>query len=227
MCRRSAGWLCALGAVLLAVTVPTAHAASAGVSIQNFEFYPSSVTINPGESVTWTQKDVGTQHTVTGSGFDSGALSTNGTYTHMFNEPGTYSYHCSIHQSMQGTVTVKGSAPPSPQAPAPTAPPSPAPAPAPVAAPTTAAPRATTSVPTTTTIAATTTVAPTTTVPPTADQSVSPSTTVAAASLALPAQTVSSGDDLNPALVVLAILLAACAAGGTLFVRRRVGQPSG
>jgi len=225
--------LCALGAVMLVVAIPVARAAPASVSIQGFAFNPSGVTISAGETVTWTQKDAGTQHTATADddSWGSQALSTGSTFSHTFAQAGTFTYHCAIHSSMHGTVTVMGSAP-APTSPPPTAAPAP-PVGGPVA---TAAPAAQTAAPTTvrpttTLTTAPTTTAPTTTVPPppvVADQGGDSATTTTLGGVALPAQkTSSSDDDLNPALVVLAIALAACAAGGTFFVRRREGQPSG
>jgi hypothetical protein len=43
---------------------------------------------------------------VTGTGFDSGTLHQGQSYTHAFQSAGTFSYVCSIHPSMKGTVTV-------------------------------------------------------------------------------------------------------------------------
>jgi len=150
--RRKTGVL--LGALAVAAVavagIQAAQAANAAVSIQNFSFQPQGVTINVGETVTWTMKDMGTQHTVTANdnSFSSSNLSTGNTYAHTFGQAGTFSYHCNIHPSMTGTVTVVGSAPPATQ------PPAPAPAPT---APRTTAPPPTTVAPTTTTAA---TVAP-------------------------------------------------------------------
>lgn len=45
-------------------------------------------------------------HQVTSEGrFDSG-ITGGGTYSHTFDEPGTYEYTCSVHRYMTGTVTV-------------------------------------------------------------------------------------------------------------------------
>ncbi len=77
------------------------------VTIQSFAFSPSSVTIKKGDTVVWTNNDsVG--HTVTGDngGSASPTISPNGTYSFKFNTIGTFNYHCSIHPSMTGTVTV-------------------------------------------------------------------------------------------------------------------------
>jgi len=90
----------------LAIT-PTASAAGHDVGIANFAFSPNSITIAPGDSVTWTNSD-GTTHTVTGGNgsWGSGNLANGQAYTHQFNETGDYAYHCSIHSSMTGVVHV-------------------------------------------------------------------------------------------------------------------------
>lgn len=88
------------------VSAPTPASAGVSVSIQSFAFVPSSVTINKGTSVTWTNRDAAL-HTVTGEGFDSGDLRQGQVFTHVFNEIGTFGYHCSFHPSMKGEVIVK------------------------------------------------------------------------------------------------------------------------
>ena len=77
------------------------------VDIKNFAFSPVALTVKKGDSVTWTNND-STTHTVTSSGnFDSGQLAPGKTFSHTFSEAGTFSYGCSIHPSMKGTVTVQ------------------------------------------------------------------------------------------------------------------------
>lgn len=85
--------------------LPRASAASHAVDISNFSFSPNSITIAPGDSVTWTNND-GTTHTVTGVGWESGFLNNGNTYTHQFNTSGDFSYHCSIHTYMTGVIHV-------------------------------------------------------------------------------------------------------------------------
>jgi len=87
--------------------VPIARAAITDVSISNFAFVQSSVTISPGDSVRWTNND-GVTHTVTSN---TGAwtpltLAAGESGTIPFANAGTYAYHCSIHPSMTGTVVV-------------------------------------------------------------------------------------------------------------------------
>ena len=77
------------------------------VWIQGMAFDPSSITINAGTTITWTNKD-GVPHTVTSDTglFNSGTLGTNGTYSYKFVTSGTYAYHCAIHPYMTATVIV-------------------------------------------------------------------------------------------------------------------------
>lgn len=82
---------------------------TANVTIQNFAFHPSSLTVKAGTKVTFTNEDT-TPHTTTATstkGFDSGALSKGQSYTMTFTKPGTYSYICTIHPYMKGTIIVK------------------------------------------------------------------------------------------------------------------------
>jgi len=78
------------------------------VDVKNFSFNPSSLTVSKGTKVTWTFDD-SAKHNVTDSKstFKSQDLSGGGTYSFTFSTAGTYSYICSIHPYMKGTVTVK------------------------------------------------------------------------------------------------------------------------
>ncbi len=102
-----------LAASALLIAAPTAVAQSTSkVTIQNYAFSPSSITVVVGvnSTVTWTNTD-SVSHTVTADGgaFNSPILSSGQTFTYTFSTPGTFSYHCSIHTYMKGTVIVKGS----------------------------------------------------------------------------------------------------------------------
>ena len=79
------------------------------VTISNFAFSPAQLNINTGDTVTWTNKD-GVNHPIvsdTANIFNSGNLDPNATFSYTFTTAGTYKYHCSIHPSMTGTITVK------------------------------------------------------------------------------------------------------------------------
>jgi plastocyanin len=83
-------------------------AAAGAVTIQNFAFAPASLEVAVGTTVTWTNQD-SASHTVTAddNSFKSDPLGTGATFTHTFTTAGTFTYHCSIHQSMKATITVK------------------------------------------------------------------------------------------------------------------------
>ena len=79
------------------------------VVIQDFSFKPAHITSRPGTKVTWINKD-STQHTATANNgaFDSEVLRPGQKYLHTFKTVGrTNTYHCEIHPSMTGSVTVK------------------------------------------------------------------------------------------------------------------------
>ena len=78
-------------------------------SIVDFVFAPANLTVPQGSTVRWTNAD-SAAHTVTedGGAFGSPTLGDGDTFRHTFTTPGTFAYHCAIHPSMTGTVTVSG-----------------------------------------------------------------------------------------------------------------------
>ena len=78
------------------------------VWIQGMSFNPGTITVSPGTTIKWINKDNVT-HTVTSDNnlFDSGSLSVNGTFSQSFPAAGTYGYHCTFHPYMTATVVVK------------------------------------------------------------------------------------------------------------------------
>jgi plastocyanin len=87
------------------------------VTIQNFAFSPSTITIRAGQTVIWRNNDPVFHTTTSGScpggvcspvsGWDSGMLSMGQTFSHLFGTAGTFTYYCKVHgASMQGTVIV-------------------------------------------------------------------------------------------------------------------------
>jgi plastocyanin len=86
----------------------TPSAANAEVIIKGFAFVPDSLTIAKGTTVTWiNQQSVG--HTVTSDtgAFESATIASGGSFDFTFDTAGTYTYHCSIHPSMTGTIIVQ------------------------------------------------------------------------------------------------------------------------
>jgi plastocyanin len=71
-------------------------------------FDPKSVSIKVGQAVEWDWQDPSSSHTVTADNgsFDSGLCSQGTKFVQTFSTAGTFSYKCTIHAGMQGTVTV-------------------------------------------------------------------------------------------------------------------------
>ena len=111
----AAGLALALGgAVVVAQQVAAAGSPGAAeIAIENFAFAPATLTVAPGTSVTWNNHDEEPHNIVNvpAAGqprvFRSQAVDGGEKYSFVFNQPGTYSYICSIHPHMQGTIVVK------------------------------------------------------------------------------------------------------------------------
>src|SRR6266446_10735894 len=85
----------------------TAQAAVTNVTVESFDFNPSSVSINVNDSVKWNWAS-GTHTTTSSSGlWDSGPRSS-GSFTNTFTSAGNFPYFCSIHTFMTASVTVTG-----------------------------------------------------------------------------------------------------------------------
>jgi plastocyanin len=80
------------------------------ITIKNFAFSPGTLTVTAGTTVTVTNDDQ-VAHTLTGKtgGFATGDIAAGQSKTFTApNSPGTYSYFCSIHQYMSGSLVVSG-----------------------------------------------------------------------------------------------------------------------
>jgi plastocyanin len=78
------------------------------VKIDNFSFGPGTFTVAVGTTVTWTNHD-DIPHTVvsTDKVFKSKVMDTDEKFSYTFSKAGTYTYFCSIHPKMTGTVVVQ------------------------------------------------------------------------------------------------------------------------
>lgn len=111
--RRSAVVLLAMiGVIILGLSILTgrpARADSNSVSIMNYAFSPSTLTVHVGDKVTWTNMD-DAPHTVTSSSgpttLSSPTLNKGDTWSYTFTQPGDYSYYCAVHPNMKGTIHV-------------------------------------------------------------------------------------------------------------------------
>ena len=79
------------------------------VTIDNFSFNPPDLTVEPGTTVTWENRD-DIPHTVvdTEKRFRSHALDTGDRFSTVFATEGEFAYFCSLHPHMTGTVKVRG-----------------------------------------------------------------------------------------------------------------------
>jgi len=91
-------------------TSPTSAPAAAKntVRIANFSYSPATLKIKAGDSVTWTNQDsIGHSATADDKSFDTGILAQGQSGTITFTKAGEYTYHCSLHPNMQGTIIVQ------------------------------------------------------------------------------------------------------------------------
>ena len=82
---------------------------SSAVTIKEFSFKPGDVKVKAGDTVSWTNED-SAGHDVTGDSFksgDTGGLGQGDSFEHTFEEAGSFSYVCSVHPNMKGTITVQ------------------------------------------------------------------------------------------------------------------------
>jgi amicyanin len=91
-------------------TDQTTQGDSAEVEIEDGAFVQSSITVKAGTTVKWTNKDtIGhdvTPDTETAEFKQSEMLFKGDSYEVTFNTPGTYTYHCTPHPNMTGTIVV-------------------------------------------------------------------------------------------------------------------------
>ena len=83
-------------------------AAPGSVTIKDFSFAPASVTVNVGDSVTWTNNGP-TAHSATArdGSFDTGVFPRGESRSHTFQQAGSFAYICTPHPFMRCTVTVR------------------------------------------------------------------------------------------------------------------------
>ena len=87
----------------------TSGAGQNKIEIKDFAFNPQTITVKSGEKITWINRDE-EPHTVVSVGKQfkkSTGLDTDETYTIVAGAPGTYSYFCSVHPKMTGTIVVQ------------------------------------------------------------------------------------------------------------------------
>jgi plastocyanin len=100
--------------LLATIVLPTIGACSdnagasseVAVGIADFKFSSPDVNVPVGGKVVWTNDD-SQPHTATSAGaFDAGTIEPGGTARVVFRTAGTFTYMCSFHPFMTGTIAV-------------------------------------------------------------------------------------------------------------------------
>ena len=90
---------------------PAPAGGSNAVMIKNFAFSPAMLTVKTGSTVTWTNQDTAPHQVASDPGtpvaFSSDSLANGASYQFTFTQPGTYTYYCTIHPTMKGTIIVQ------------------------------------------------------------------------------------------------------------------------
>jgi plastocyanin len=79
------------------------------IEIKDFAFNPQTLKVKSGEKITWINRDE-EPHTVVSVEKQfkkSNALDTDQEFSITAGEPGTYTYFCSVHPKMTGTIVVE------------------------------------------------------------------------------------------------------------------------
>ena len=99
-----------LSSTLESTSTVEARSGEVEIEIEDFAFTPATVTVKTGTTVKWGNKDT-VSHTVTGDdgSWGSTLLNKGDNFSFIFSQAGTYTYHCTPHKSMKGTVVVVSS----------------------------------------------------------------------------------------------------------------------
>jgi len=79
------------------------------IEIKDFAFNPQTITVKSGEKITWINRDE-EPHTIVSVEKQfkkSSALDTDQEFMITAGAPGTYTYFCSVHPKMTGTIVVE------------------------------------------------------------------------------------------------------------------------
>jgi plastocyanin len=96
-------------AALLVLSVPSALAATKTVDITVAGFTPKNITIDYGDTVTWTNKDTSNHQVLADQGTfpTSPVLGANQSYSHTFTKSGNYDYRDAFNTNRRGSITVR------------------------------------------------------------------------------------------------------------------------
>lgn len=90
-------------------TRPAAPAAGARktVAMKGMNFAPASITIKVGDTIVWNNDDDRDHTVVAGANaFKSENIRPGGSFSYTFTKAGTFTYTCTYHPRMKGTIVV-------------------------------------------------------------------------------------------------------------------------
>jgi len=96
-------------AALVVLSVPSALAATKTVDITQAGFTPKNITIEFGDTVTWTNKDTSNHQVLADQGAfpTSPVLAANQAYSHTFTKSGNFDYRDAFNTNRRGSITVR------------------------------------------------------------------------------------------------------------------------
>jgi plastocyanin len=96
---------CGGGGGSSSTAVPPLLPNEVGIEAKSLSWNPEHVTVKQGQTVVWRFQDT-VAHNVVADTFRSKDI-LKGVYKHTFDQPGKYSFKCTIHPTMTGDVTVQ------------------------------------------------------------------------------------------------------------------------
>jgi len=96
--------LCAMASTAGERAEPRTHT----VTIADMRFTPDTLTVSPGDTVIWVNKDL-VPHTATSEpgGFDSKSIAANQSWEYTPRRKGAFTYICAFHPTMTATLRVR------------------------------------------------------------------------------------------------------------------------
>ena len=82
---------------------PTTHT----VTMDGVRFDPETVTLSPGDSVIWVNKDPFPHNVKSGTAFESKPINPGESWRQAFDSPGEFAYACTLHPTMKGVVRAR------------------------------------------------------------------------------------------------------------------------
>jgi plastocyanin len=106
---RAGVWIMAL--LLLSCSrsnpVPAPQPDTHTIVIEGMRFEPADLTVHPGDTVVWMNKDLFAHTATAEGGFDSRQIDPGGSWRLTLQTPGDVPYVCSLHPTMNAIVRVR------------------------------------------------------------------------------------------------------------------------